>query len=90
MASNQAGRSAASLLIAIWLLIFLPPREAEWRFCAVGKPAGRRFSRAGPRMAHRGGPTEQDRSEGMPSLSEAPNARGKSPWLLGAFPSDSP
>ena len=39
MASNQAGRSAASLLIVIWLLIFLPPREAEWRFCAVGKPA---------------------------------------------------
>ncbi|QFG31091.1 hypothetical protein F6476_18850 [Pseudomonas umsongensis] len=29
MASNQAGRSAASLLIAIWLLIFLPPRGAE-------------------------------------------------------------
>jgi hypothetical protein len=39
MASDQAGRSAASLLIVIWLLIFLPPREAEWRFCAVGKPA---------------------------------------------------
>ncbi|QFG28927.1 hypothetical protein F6476_06770 [Pseudomonas umsongensis] len=34
-------------------------------------------------------PTEQDRSEGMPSISEAPNARGKSPWLLGALPSDS-
>ncbi|CAI8972451.1 hypothetical protein EMIT0194P_60016 [Pseudomonas serbica] len=45
--------------------------------------------------ARRGGPTEQDRSEGMSSISEAPNARGKSPWLLGAgrrsvFPSDSP
>jgi hypothetical protein len=39
MASDQASRSAASLLIVIWLLIFLPPREAEWRFCAVGKPA---------------------------------------------------
>jgi hypothetical protein len=39
MASGQAGRSAASLLIVIWLLIFLPHREAEWRFCAVGKPA---------------------------------------------------
>jgi hypothetical protein len=39
MASDQAGRSAASLLIVIWLLMFLPPREAEWRFCAVGKPA---------------------------------------------------
>ncbi|PAM78442.1 hypothetical protein CES87_31550 [Pseudomonas sp. ERMR1:02] len=39
-------------------------------------------------MADRGGPTEQDRSEGMPSHSEAPNDRGKSPWLLGALPSD--
>jgi hypothetical protein len=39
MASDQAGRSAASLLIVIWLLIFLPYREASFRFCAVGKPA---------------------------------------------------
>ena len=39
MASNQVGFKAASLLIVIWLLMFLPPREAEWRFCAVGKPA---------------------------------------------------
>ncbi|PMZ85194.1 hypothetical protein C1X61_28620 [Pseudomonas sp. FW215-T2] len=36
-------------------------------------------------MADGGGPTEQDRSKGMPSLGEAPNVRGKSPWLLGAF-----
>ncbi|PPA01575.1 hypothetical protein C4E44_23930 [Pseudomonas sp. MWU12-2312b] len=41
-------------------------------------------------MADRGGPTEQDRSEGMPSTSEAPNDRGKSAWLLGACPSDPP
>ena len=34
---DQVGQQAASLLL--WLLIFLPPREAEWRFCAVGKPA---------------------------------------------------
>ncbi|QFG30908.1 hypothetical protein F6476_17885 [Pseudomonas umsongensis] len=34
---NQVGCQAASLWL--WLLIFLPPREAEWRFCAVGKPA---------------------------------------------------
>ncbi|CAI8831850.1 hypothetical protein EMIT0P4_260014 [Pseudomonas sp. IT-P4] len=33
-----------------------------------------------------GGPTEQDRSEGMPSLSEAPNVRGKALWLLCAGP----
>ncbi|KPG96993.1 hypothetical protein AEQ67_17395 [Pseudomonas sp. RIT-PI-q] len=56
-------------------------RKAERRFCAVGNPAW---------MADGGGPTEQDRSEGMPSLGEAPNERGKSPWLLGALPSDTP
>ncbi|RAI68313.1 hypothetical protein DOZ80_18150 [Pseudomonas fluorescens] len=34
-------RSAAlfSLLLLLLLLIFLPPREAEHRFCAVGNPA---------------------------------------------------
>ena len=37
-------------------------------------------------MADGGGPTEQDRSEGMPSFSEAPNVRGKSAWLLGVGP----
>ena len=51
---------------------------------------GCRVSRPRPWMADGGGPTEQDRSEGMPSHSEAPNDRGKSPWLLGAFPSDPP
>jgi hypothetical protein len=34
---DQAGQQAASLLLL--LLIFLPPREAERRFCAVGNPA---------------------------------------------------
>jgi hypothetical protein len=67
-----------------------PPREAERRFCAVGNPAGCRVSRVRPWMAGRGAPTEQDRSEGMPSLGEAPNDRGKSAWLLGAFPSNPP
>ena len=38
-ACNQVGYQAASLWLLLWLLIFLPPREAEWRFCAVGKPA---------------------------------------------------
>ncbi len=40
-ACNQVGFKAASLLrlILIWLLIFLPYREAKWRFCAAGKPA---------------------------------------------------
>jgi hypothetical protein len=41
-------------------------------------------------MADGGGPTEQDRSEGMPSHSEAPNERGKSALVTFAlFESDS-
>jgi hypothetical protein len=39
--SNQVGCQAASLwlLRLLWLLTFLPHREASFRFCAVGKPA---------------------------------------------------
>ncbi|KDD69144.1 hypothetical protein V466_10140 [Pseudomonas mandelii PD30] len=41
-------------------------------------------------MADGGGPTEQDRSEGMPSLGEAPNESGKSALVTFAlFESDS-
>jgi hypothetical protein len=49
---------------------------------------GCRVSRARPWRADRGGPTEQDRSEGTLSLSEGPNESGKSVWLLCAFQSD--
>ena len=52
--------------------------------------------RANPRMntstqpPDGGVPTEQDRSEGMPSPGEAPNERGRSPLVtLGLFQSDS-
>ncbi len=37
-------------------------------------------------MADGSGPTEQDRSEGMASLSEPPYVRGAGAWLLGAGP----
>ncbi|QHD00137.1 hypothetical protein PspS04_20855 [Pseudomonas sp. S04] len=47
-----------------------------------GKPAGRRFSRTGPGMAHCGGPPNQCRSTGMPSLSEAPSGGAKAFCLL--------
>jgi hypothetical protein len=49
-----------------------------------GRPVGRleRCCGARPLERPRGGPTEQDRSEGMPSLGEAPNVRGKALWLL--------
>jgi hypothetical protein len=69
---HSTGRALARLQLLI--LICLPLRKAEWRFCAVGNPAGCRVSRARPRMADRGGPTEQDRSEGTPSLGEGPDA----------------
>ena len=35
----KSGRLARMLLIWLLILIFLRLREAEWRFCAVGKPA---------------------------------------------------
>jgi hypothetical protein len=34
---SQSGRLAASFWLLLW--IFLPHREAERRFCAVGNPA---------------------------------------------------
>ena len=64
--------------------------------CRVGRPNagsaqwatrhGCRVSRPRPWMADGGVPTEQDRSEGMPSLGEAPDVRGASAWLLGVGP----
>jgi hypothetical protein len=53
-----------------------------------GRLSGRLAFAFDPLAPSRG--REQDRSEGMPSLGEAPNEMGKSPWLLGAFPSDPP
>jgi hypothetical protein len=72
---HSTGRALARLQLLI--LICLPLRKAEWRFCAVGNPAGCRVSRARPWMADRGGPTEQDRSEGTPSPGEGPDAGAK-------------
>ncbi|CAI8768636.1 conserved hypothetical protein [Pseudomonas sp. IT-P294] len=72
-------------------LLILMPRPLERPSAGSAQWATRhgcRVSRPRPWMADGGVPTEQDRSEGMPSLSEAPNVRGKSAWLLGASPSD--
>ena len=49
------------------------PRWPSSDFDLGGKPAGRRFSRAGPWMAHRGGPPNQCRMTGTPSLGEVPS-----------------
>ncbi len=48
-----------SLLILILILGAPSNTLAERRLESVGNPAGRRVSRAGPRMAHRGGPRIQ-------------------------------
>jgi hypothetical protein len=47
-----------------------------------GNPAGRRVSRAGPWMAQRGGPQNQCRMTGTPSLGEVPSGGAKALWLL--------
>ena len=83
---NQAGPQAASLCFCGTRPVERPSAgSAQW-----ATRHGCRVSRPRPWMADGGGPTEQDRSEGMPSPGEVPNVRGKSPWLLGAFPSDPP
>ncbi len=47
-----------------------------------GNPAGRRVSRAGPGMAHRGGPPNQCRMTGTPSLGEVPSGGARALCLL--------
>ena len=47
-----------------------------------GNPAGRRVSRAGPWMAHRGGPPNQCRMTGTPSLGEVPSGGARAFCLL--------
>ena len=51
-----------------------------------GNPAGRRVSRAGPWMAHRGGPPNQCRMTGTPSLGEVPSGGARALCLLWGFP----
>src|SRR5471030_1009174 len=73
--------------------------QAASRFCCGVRPLERpsggsaqwatrhgcRISRPRPWMADGGGPTEQDRSEGMPSQGEAPNEGAEALWLLSRF-----
>jgi hypothetical protein len=85
---QSTGRALARLQLLI--LMHRPLERPSGGSAQWATRHGCRVSRPRPWMADGGGPTEQDRSEGMPSLGEAPNERGKSPWLLGAFPSDPP
>ncbi len=84
MTSNQVGYQAASLLIVIWLLMFLAPSRLPFRFCAVGKPAWMPVFAAGDHGWPIAATYGQDRSEGMPSLSEAPH-QGQRARYLGLF-----
>ena len=70
------------LLPLLWLLILilicLPLSQRPNAGVAQGAPRqGCRGSRPRPWMADGGGPPEQCRSEGMPSLGEAPNGGAK-------------
>ena len=66
------------LLLLLWLLDLLPLSQRPNAGVAQGAPRqGCRGSRPRPWMADGGGPPEQCRSEGMPSLGEAPNGGAK-------------
>ncbi|XOQ19531.1 MAG: hypothetical protein ACFWTR_02290 [Pseudomonas shahriarae] len=58
------------------------PRWPSSDFDLGGNPAGRRVSRAGPWMAHRGGPPNQCRMTGTPSLGEVPSGGARALCLL--------
>jgi hypothetical protein len=86
---NDQCVSARELLILLWLwlwhliLICLPLSQRPNAGVAQGAPRqGCRGSRPRPWMADGGGPPEQCRSEGMPSLGEAPNGGAR---LFGYF-----
>ena len=80
---KQVGFQAAELLI--WLLILGAPSNHAGRKPILIRRANRhgcRFSRAGPGMALRGGPPNQCRITGMPSLGEGPSGGARAFCLL--------
>ncbi len=84
---HSTGRALARLQLLI--LMHRPLERPSGGSAQWATRHGCRVSRARPWMADRGGPTEQDRSEGMPSLGEAPNDRGRSALVtLALFQSD--
>ena len=73
-------------LLWLLILIYLPLSQRPNAGVAQGAPRqGCRGSRPRPWMADGGGPPEQCRSEGMPSLGEAPNGGAKALGYLGLF-----
>jgi hypothetical protein len=74
------------LRLLILILIFCPFPRGRTQVLRRGAPwHGCRGSRPRPWMADGGGPPEQCRSEGMPSLGEAPNGGAEALWLLSRF-----
>ena len=80
--NNQAGSQAAELLILGAPLNHAGrnPILIRWE-----NRQGCRFSRGGPGMALRGGPPNQCRITGMPSLGEGPSGGARALWLLSRF-----
>ncbi len=78
---------AVAVAVALAFDLDLPPLSQRPNVgIAQGAPRqGCRGSRPRPWMADGGGPPEQCRSEGMPSLSEAPNGGAEALWLLSRF-----
>jgi len=78
---------AVAVALALALASDLPPLSQRPNAgVAQGAPRqGCRGSRPRPWMADGGGPPEQCRSEGMPSLGEAPNGGAKALGYLGLF-----
>jgi hypothetical protein len=75
---HSTGRALARLQLLIWLLIYPPLRQAEWRRSSGGRrvaPCGeaahieRRSSRSRPEAM----PPDECRNEGTPSPSEGPD-----------------
>ncbi|PNV94840.1 hypothetical protein C1633_28070 [Pseudomonas protegens] len=77
----------ALLWLLILVLIFLPPSEGRTQALRRGQLGmDAELAAIRPWMACGGGPPEQCRSEGTPSLGEAPDAGAGGLWLLWASP----
>ena len=87
---KQAGFQAAELLI---LILGAPSNHAGRKPTLIRRANrhGCRFSRTGPGMALCGGPPNQCRITGMPSLGEGPSGGARPFWLLlGLFAKSDP
>ena len=82
---HSTGRALARLQLLI--LMHRPLERPSGGSAQWATRHGCRVSRPRPWMADGGGPTEQDRSEGMPSLERGTERQGQEPFgYFGAFP----